>query len=275
MTATIPTRPEPVPCVGVCSIKGNVRARNEDAADSFSFSGRHSVVVADGCGGLPDGDLASRCAVTAARRELLRSSRATPQPSLQRAAELAIAAASTAVSETAKLRGFGPGGDKREDGFRTTLIVVVADGEHYGFAYIGDGGGWIRRGDGTIERFLLPQKAEGRLDVLTASLGPEAQGEPISGTLARRPGDLLLVGTDGVFDRVDDQFAHAVHARLDELRGDAVATAQFAVRQLAEFADEAGYFCDDNLSLGLLTTARLNAHSPTTRTRDDRVASRE
>lgn len=82
-------------------------------------------------------------------------------------------------------------------------MFVRDGGGDFGYGYIGDGGGCLLRSSGEIFHFLKPQKADvNDLNVLSASLGPTIDGEPVFGMINRVVGDLVIVGTDGVFDKV-------------------------------------------------------------------------
>ena len=132
------------------------------------------------------------------------------------------------------------------------MIVVVGESAAVSYAYIGDGGGCIVRTDGAVEQFLVPQKAFDQPNILTASLGPQMQGEPVVGTIERRPGDLVMIGSDGIFDRTDPSFPRDVLKASIKFQGDLNVTAQQIVDELASSQDTLGYLCDDNLSLGIM-----------------------
>ncbi|MDI7269294.1 MAG: hypothetical protein QME96_14995, partial [Myxococcota bacterium] len=66
------------------------------------------------------------------------------------------------------------------------------------------------------------------------------------------PGDLLVLGSDGVFDRVPPDFPVRLLGFCVEAEGDVAAAIETALDELAGLEDEAGFVCDDNLSLGLL-----------------------
>jgi len=72
-------------------------------------------------------------------------------------------------------------------GLRTTLIVTVGHKDKLHYGYVGDGGGWIVRTSGKVDRFLAPQKSGGFLNVLDASMGPMLAGSPVVGTIERAP----------------------------------------------------------------------------------------
>jgi len=138
-------------------------------------------------------------------------------------------------------------------GLRTTLIVVIGNHKKLGYSYIGDGGGYIVSPTGETRQFLAPQKASNSaMNVLAASLGPMMQGEPVTGMVDRRAGDIVIVGTDGVFDRVETSFPADVLRGCIQYDGDLQRTAEQVVGELASFKDTAGYVCDDNLTLGIM-----------------------
>ncbi len=241
---------------GIASIPGNVRPENQDAAIAFEMGTTQVIVVADGLGGLPRGQEAARLAVGHAALSAA-SSLATPKAASlpQLVAARALLDAAAALSGRALAAGYGTG----RDGFRTTLIVIVATPTTYGYAYLGDGGGIVLRASGAAEAFLVPQKSDGLANVVAGSLGPILQGSPAAGLLDRRPGDVLLVGTDGVFDRVPDTFAATVSQALHANGGDAQRVAALAVADLAAAVDGTGYICDDNLSFAILCTPAPSA----------------
>ena len=63
---------------------------------------------------------------------------------------------------------------------------------------------------------------------------------------------MLIVGSDGVFDRVDKRFPKDVIHGCFHYNGDLLNTAEHVVNELASFKDSAGYICDDNLTLGIM-----------------------
>lgn len=245
---------------GVASITGNVRKENQDAAIVFEVDSTAVLIVADGLGGLPHGKEAARLAVGAAAlsaAEALGTSPAAPaHPEL--VAEQALLDSAAALCRQARAAGRA----EPRDGFRSTLIVVVGTPSTYGYCYLGDGGGVVVRQSGSIEAFLVPQKADGIANVVAGSLGPVLQGTPVVGKLSRRAGDSLLIGTDGVFDRVPDGFAASVVRLLSSHNGDAQAVASLVVADFASAKDGSMYVCDDNLSFAVLCTPASRAAVP-------------
>lgn len=248
--------------LGLATGKGNVRSENQDYGLCFEIGGHQVMIVADGCGGVPRGQAAAQLSAGAAAVSIVRTyGRATrwstPDPTA--AAAMAMRDASHRLTvEGDKLNITG-----LRDGLRTTLIIVVADRRKYGYAYIGDGGGYIVRSLGTPVQFLIPQKADKDvMNVLAASLGPTMEGEPVMGEIPRLAGDLLLIGTDGVFDRVDGSFPKDVLRGAIYHYGDLQQVAEVVLNEMAEFKDSNGYLCDDNMTLGLMgdrTQPRLAA----------------
>jgi len=239
--------------MGLATTRGNVRAENQDYGLGFQMDDDHGVlIVADGCGGVPFGQRAAYVAAVAAAASVVQTYGTAPllfTPYVEDAAAHAIVAAAHRLAvegdklNVSDLRG----------GLRTTLIVLVGSRRGIGYAYIGDGGGCVVRASGAVESFLTPQKASPlALNVLAASLGPSIEGEFVTGTIKRMPGDLVIVGTDGVFDRVGPDFPKDVLRGCIQFEGDLQATADRIVEELAAFKDSAGFVCDDNLTVGLL-----------------------
>lgn len=237
--------------LGLATSQGNVRSENQDYCLGFRIRGRDVLIIADGLGGVPHGRKAAHSAVVNSAISVIRAFGIPPRwcrPSAKDVAARAIVDAAHRLAVD---------GDKLNisvirDGLRTTLIVIIADQREVTYAYIGDGGGFIVRTSGEVHQFLKPQKATDFANVLAASLGPIMEGEPVVGALPRRPGDFLVAGTDGVFDRVADGFAKDVLRGAIENDGDLQRTAEQVINELASYKDGTGYVCDDNLTLGLM-----------------------
>ena len=237
---------------GVASITGNVRRHNEDAAIAFEVGSTAVLIVADGLGGLPHGKDASRLAVGAAALSVAEALAAspTPPPHPELVAQRALLESAAALCH----RAMATGRAKPQDGFRTTFIAVVATPSTYGYAYLGDGGGIVVRHGGKVDAFLVPHKANGIANVVTGSLGPVLQGTPAVGSLPRQPGDSLVIGTDGVFDRIEPDFAASVVQLLQAHRGDAQAVTSLIVSDFAAAKQGSTFMCDDNLTVAILCT---------------------
>ena len=238
--------------LGLASIRGNVRSENQDYGLCFQIGDQDVMIAADGCGGLPDGQRGAYLAVVSAAVSVVKMYGTAPRwytPGVEHAAAKAIMAAAHRLAvEGDKLNITDVRG-----GLRTTLIVVVGNDKKLGYSYIGDGGGCVVSVTGEVNRFLDPQKAsDSAMNVLAASLGPMMEGDPVTGMIDRRAGDIVIVGTDGVFDRVEPSFPTDVLCGCILYNGDLQKTAEHIVEELASFKDAAGYVCDDNLTLGIM-----------------------
>lgn len=247
-----PEQPSGLWKIGLATNKGNVRSENQDYGLCFTIGGRDVLIMADGCGGLPYGQRAAHLAVLSAAASVLHAyGMASPwhRPKVTDVSARAIRdAAHRLAIEGDKLNLIDIRG-----GLRTTIIVVVGNKHQVGYAYMGDGGGCVVTSTGKINHFLDPQRAgSSATNVLAASLGPMTEGEPVSGAMKRELGDLLIVGTDGVFDRVGSTFPKDVLRGCIQYQGDLQKTAEHIVEELASFKDTAGYICDDNLTLGIM-----------------------
>jgi serine/threonine protein phosphatase PrpC len=237
--------------LGLASVVGPVRSENQDHAIAWDQGQFRVIVVGDGMGGLPRGKQAATTATRRVARHL--AERIADGSILRRPLDIineCFSAAGGALKITAGITG-------NATGLRTTLIVVVLTPQAFYWGYIGDGGLWVYRQDGTIDNILTGHKDPDAPNVLFASLGPAVQGYPEIGSTARCPGDVVFVGSDGVFDRIPDpgEFsASVVDAARDHFDGDLQRTVDEVVHQLSEAKDADGNpICDDNLTLVVAT----------------------
>ena len=254
-------QPEPVTSSlpAVCSTEGfathpgRVRGHNEDAGTAFRIGSHQVAIVADGVGGMPLGGQASTIAVRAAERAIRYAWRILPegkQPAPRILLQAAIGSAAARLAAHAVRHGI----DEPRQGLRTTLMIVIATADHHHFAYIGDGGIFLVRADGSVDALMDPHKVEGgALNQLAASLGPFPHGTATFACAERKPGDLLIAGTDGVADRLQPRFySDRLPGHLTRCDGDLSVA---AARVLAIRADpqENGLFrFDDNMTLALI-----------------------
>jgi serine/threonine protein phosphatase PrpC len=235
--------------LGLASVVGPVRTENQDHAIAWDQGQFRVIVVGDGMGGLPRGKEAATTATRRAARHL--AAHIADGTMLSRPLEViseCFNVAAGALRITTGITGNG-------DGLRTTLIVVVLTPQAMFWGYIGDGGCWVYRQDGTIDNILTGHKDPDAPNVLFASLGPKVEGYPEIGSTGRCPGDVVFVGSDGVFDRIPDaaEFsASVVDAARDHFNGDLQRTVDEVARQLSEAREADGTpTCDDNLTLAV------------------------
>ena len=242
--------------LGLTTLQGNVRSENQDYGVCCHIGGYKVIAIADGMGGLPHGQVAAFLACAEALTSIVADLggvrlQRTIKP--MRAIKRAFTQAHHALSVH---------GDKLmiadiNDGLRTTLIIVVAKGRKLYYGYIGDGAINILHHDGALQSILGPQRKDGYLNVLSASLGPIRQGSPIFGQVRQAPSDLVLVMTDGIADRVDHRlFARNVMKAAICSDGNLQDVTCQVVSQLAGIKDKAVWLFDDNVTLGLMGLGR-------------------
>lgn len=229
---------------------GRIRRRNED---SIALDPEHGVaVVADGMGGHPGGDVASAIAARSAADELTRSvdddePTTTSGDRMREAMRRAVLAAHEAVLA----RGAA---EPELEGMGTTLTAVVVDRESGAFVvgHVGDSRAYRLR-DGLLEQLTrddtwVQQQVElGEMDaarakhspyahLLTQCIGLEEAPTPqiLEGTA--RPGDALLLCTDGLVGMIDDEIIRSI---LSEAVSGGSGIAE-AVGELLRAANNAG-----------------------------------
>ena len=184
---------------------GLVRTNNEDSV----YAGARLLVVADGMGGLPAGELASDLAIGAMLALEEQPETGDPRPRLLAAAEAANELILAAVEA-----------EPANDGMGTTLTALLLAGDRLGLLHAGDSRCYLLR-DGELrqltrddtfvqalvdEGVLTPQEARRhpRRSLITRAL----QGFPVTPTcelLTPRVGDRYLLCSDGLSDYVEDE----------------------------------------------------------------------
>ena len=244
--------------IGCRSITGPVRARNDDYGLAFEVNGHQIVILADGVSGEPFGGKAAFWAIQCAAWSIMKQfaeDREKSGPHSDKIAAKALHAAASGLGRLAAACGV-------VHGLRTTLIIVVATPTMYGYAYIGDGKGYVLRSNAAPEQFLFPQReAEMPANLIAACLGPRTLGAPITGALSRQSGDLLVVGTDGIFsESVEwcDDYLHRLLMTAIQCDGHLQRAVDHELQQLASTKDNLGFLFDDNMTLALVGDRKLS-----------------
>lgn len=212
--------------VGVSHV-GLVRANNEDSG----FAGQACLLVADGVGGNAAGEVASATATYVVSASVLARPGADPLDVLGTAARLAQEQVRAGVRD-----------DPRRAGMATTLTAVVTDGARFALLHVGDSRGYLFR-DGVLHRITSDHTFVQQL-VDDGSLSPQdARTHPWRNMVLRsldgnvletgdlteldlRPGDRVLLASDGLSDLVTDDHVAAVLARHgDEAAADVLVEA--------------------------------------------------
>lgn len=241
---------------------GNVRQFNEDR---IAIDTRIGVVaLADGMGGHRAGEVASRMAtdlVLAGLRGQLDGGQAARQHTPLLAAELSIKQANRAIFEAAQA-------DASRNGMGTTLALAVFDDRSVVLGHIGDSRIYRLRDDRlellTRDDSLLRDQVD--LGVITAAeavhshnrslvthaLGMARDVEPHLRVDEARPGDVLLLCSDGLSDLVDD-------ADIELIVRSVAANLDLAAKILVQTAKDSGG--NDNVSVILVRVVRPFAPS--------------
>lgn len=230
---------------------GRKRNRNED---SFATSPeRRFVVVADGMGGLPAGDLASRLAVQVMTGALADDG--------ARSADGMVGAIRAANERVLRAAEEAPG--RRGMGTTVTALQIVSDSGEYVVGHVGDSRAYLFS-KGVLHRLTKDQTwVQAQIDagalppelaahhplghILLQVVGTEGGVDPeiVEGRAA--PGDFFLLCTDGLVAVLDDGDLAEI-AEEGASRGLA-----WTAARLVERANEGGG--PDNITVALLRIA--------------------
>ncbi len=221
---------------GVTDI-GCSREQNEDAL--FLDAATGLIAVADGLGGLPAGEVASRTAVEASRAFL--AGRLCPTASDSDAREALWGAFDAA--QTAVLEESGRPGNR---GMATTLVVAWICGRRLYCSHVGDVRAYLLRGDSaecltTDHTVAFEMVAAGRLpasllrdvperNLLTRVIGLRGNETPSFADRNLAAGDVVLLCSDGLWEPVtDEELGRAREALVRDPRSGTVALVDLAV----------------------------------------------
>jgi protein phosphatase len=243
---------------------GKTRTRNED---SFCLiPGIGVALVADGMGGHPGGDVASRLAVESAAGVLRQELERPPQPGETPSDRLTSAMRRSLLRAHEEIRARGE--QERElDGMGTTITAFAVDraSDLFVLGNVGDSRAYRLRG-GDLARLTRDDTwVQERIDakqltveqarrhpfahLLTQCLGLEDTPKPriTEGTV--QVGDVYLLCTDGLVGMIDD--ATLADLLVSELARDGVTAPEDTVRVLIDAANNAGGH--DNITAVLVT----------------------
>ena len=193
----------PFTSIGERTETGYVRKRNEDSLRVHREAGL--VIVADGMGGHPGGDMASRVAVEAVERAVVEEAAGLTE---------AILFAHRAVIDCGRNAG--------TPGLGTTCVAARLRPDVLEFAWVGDSRIYCLHADGLerlsrdhsyvqslVDAGVLSAEAAERhpeRNVLTQCLGGFGDETPDVGhrTVPAAPGDRVLLCTDGLTGELDD-----------------------------------------------------------------------
>lgn len=248
---------------------GKTRTRNED---SWSLvPGLGVAVVADGMGGHPGGDVASRIAAETAASVLREELEAEPRPGEQPPERLSTAMRRSVLAAHEGIRARG----EREpelDGMGTTITALAVDPatDLFVLGNVGDSRAYRFRA-GELTRLTRDDTwVQERIDakqltveqarrhpfahLLTQCLGLEDTPKPriTEGTV--QVGDAYLLCTDGLVGMVDD--AHLAEILSEKLGRNGSGAGEPTLRALLDAANAAGGY--DNITAVLVTIAKAS-----------------
>ncbi len=186
------------------SDQGLVRGNNEDSA----YAGPHLLILADGMGGHAAGEVASQLMVEHVSQLDIDPGNDDMRSMLATAADEANRSIARRIKKSPETDGMG-----------TTLTTLLFNGTEFGLCHVGDSRGYRMR-DGNLERittddtYVQSLVDRGELDPEDISTHPQRSMilkayngrvvEPTLKTLDARPGDRIMLCSDGLSDPVTD-----------------------------------------------------------------------
>jgi len=223
---------------GAVSDVGRSRKKNDDSG----YAGPHFLMIADGMGGAPAGDIASAVAV-----ETMQRLDEPPADNLLEALAGALHRANDRLGELIE-------DDPAIAGMGTTVTAALFDGQRIGLCHLGDSRGYLWRGgellrmthDHTWVQNLIDEgriteeeaKTHSHRSLILKVLDGRHDNDPDLTLYDVQPGDRILLCSDGLSGFVD-------HDRIERVL--AVGTAQSVAEELLQLALEAA--STDNITV--------------------------
>lgn len=257
-----------IPSIVGLSDVGRTRTRNEDSLSLVPELG--VAVVADGMGGHPGGDVASRIAASTAAKVLAEELEGEAARFDDPGTHLAAAMRRSVIRAHQEIRAES----EREpelDGMGTTITALAVDPERdvYVLGHVGDSRAYLFRG-GTLTQLTrddtwVQERVEARIltaeqarrhpfaHLLTQCLGLDDAPTPhiLQGSV--EVGDAYLLCTDGLVGMIEDEALGGILRRELGTNGGGKADGKPVLQALLDAANEAGGF--DNITAVLLTIA--------------------
>ncbi len=232
--------------VALVSHPGRVRTENEDYAYHGETPHGYVGIVCDGMGGEAAGEVAARIAADAAFQYLL----SAPSHSDQLLKEAIQAAQSRLVQIAEK--------HPQYQNFGTTITIALIKGNILHYAHVGDSRIYLfsrnaltllTEDDSLVQQMLkegliTPEQAihHPQKNILSQCLGPRQQPTPHTDQTRLRPGDIVLLCTDGLSNLLSQD---EIIAQLSQ-----APTLSLAAENLVSYANRQGGY--DNITVLLL-----------------------
>nr|MDH3154639.1 Stp1/IreP family PP2C-type Ser/Thr phosphatase [Bacillus licheniformis] len=233
--------------------RGKIRQHNEDDAGIFTEkNGLVLAVVCDGMGGHLAGDVASRIAVSALR-DIWEETEEVPASPAESEAWLKeqISAVNQKLFDHSRAH-------EECQGMGTTVVCALYTGKTLTVAHIGDSRRYLLQGGSFIQLTedhslvnelvrtggISKEDAEHhpRKNVLTKALGTDPEVKVEAHTFEIEPGDQVLLCSDGLTNKVDDETLKDMLTTLS--------SAEEKADQLVQLANDNGG--EDNITVALL-----------------------
>ena len=205
--------------VGFKTDKGVRRTNNEDAFFVMKKDGVY--IVADGVGGNNSGEIASRTAVSEIAQYVEENEMPHKDKDIEFFFEQAVGRANCRVYDMARRY-------KENQGMATTVVIAYLNGKKLHITNVGDSRAYLYT-DGVLQQITedhtyvnalvragVISKDQARThedkNMITKAIGAEAAVEADHFTVKVRSGDRILLCTDGLYDKVNEEDIGAIFA---------------------------------------------------------------